>query len=368
MPAALRSSRRRSPSSPAIAPRPNSIPIVLASADLLNEAKATKKDKREKDDESMMMEVAAPGDINRRETPLMDTISLAAICGEHAWDTVCRYRRYIDGKYKFPREKPEMEREYTNHVIAVLLLGGLLHLSPLSGPAKIVDIGTGSGTWASDMSDHYGTADVTGVDKRYVNPPWTPPNIEFVKADVETPWLFPHQSVDMVHLRNMAFEIHNWGMVLSEAYKALRPGAWLEIQDFRYQYSCDDNTMPPRYGPTQMTTGLRAALASAGLNVDAIELTPSRLRRAGFVNMQHTVKKVPVGAWPRDRNLKRIGHFNANVIMDGLRDLVMDPFTMELGWASQEVELFLVRVRQDLRNVDIHAYVYFHTFSCQKPL
>lgn len=43
-----------------------------------------------------------------------------------------------------------------HHEMFIQLLGGELHLSPLTTPQKILDIGTGTGIWAIDMAYKYG--------------------------------------------------------------------------------------------------------------------------------------------------------------------------------------------------------------------
>ena len=53
-----------------------------------------------------------------------------------------------------------------HHEVFLMLLNGRLHLAPLDGPQRILDIGTGTGIWAIDMADKYPSAEVIGTDLR----------------------------------------------------------------------------------------------------------------------------------------------------------------------------------------------------------
>lgn len=50
-----------------------------------------------------------------------------------------------------------------------------LHRAPMIKnhlPARILDLGTGTGIWAIDMADKYPDAEVIGVDLSVIQPKW----------------------------------------------------------------------------------------------------------------------------------------------------------------------------------------------------
>lgn len=139
------------------------------------------------------------------------------------------------------------------------------------------------------------------------------------------------------------------------------------MPDFRWEYGCDDGTLRPDFTPPQMVANIRDGLATFGVDMHASAKNESRLREGGFVNVRHEIKKVPVGPWAKDPNLKMIGLYNRSVIYDGLQAITLGPFTRGLGWKPEEVEVFLVKVRKDLLDPSVHSYVYFHSLCAQKP-
>ena len=58
----------------------------------------------------------------------------------------------------------ELERLDLQHELYLALLDGRLYLAPIDDPQKILDIGTGTGVWATDMAERFPKAEVIGTD------------------------------------------------------------------------------------------------------------------------------------------------------------------------------------------------------------
>ncbi|KAF5487596.1 Secondary metabolism regulator LAE1 [Colletotrichum siamense] len=296
--------------------------------------------------------------------------SLSSSIRDFNFENRRRYHKYKEGQYHFPNDEPEQERENMKHHMIVALCDSKLHNAPINSPQKILDIGTGTGIWAIEMGETYPEADVEGIDLSPIQPQFVPPNVRFIVDDAEARWLYANDSVDYIHLRHMAPSIKDWPKLLSQAYRALKPGAWLEIQDIVPECKCDDGTMPQgqQYAPAKMMDLIKDGLAQFGVDLRAGKSHEGRIKAAGFQNLVHDTKKVPVGTWPKDSRLKSIGSYARAVIYDGLHGNTIGPFTRGLGWNPVEVEVFLVQCRKEMLDDSIHPYIFYHSYSAQKPL
>ncbi|KAF4624319.1 hypothetical protein G7Y89_g13853 [Cudoniella acicularis] len=93
-----------------------------------------------------------------------------------------------------------------------------LHFVPIgANPQNILDMGTGTGIWATDIGDQYSSANILGVDLSPIQPVWAPPNVRFMVDDVESPWLHPRSHFDYIHSRHIVMAIRDWPRLMRRA-------------------------------------------------------------------------------------------------------------------------------------------------------
>ncbi|EEH20462.2 hypothetical protein PABG_02721 [Paracoccidioides brasiliensis Pb03] len=301
------------------------------------------------------------------DSDLNASTSLASSAYNFPFENGRRFHKYHEGTYLFPNDEQEQECEDMKHSMIVNLCGGKLHYAPLENPQMILDIGTGTGVWAIDMGDEYPCANILGIDLSPIQPLWVPPNVRFMVDDAECAWLHPDNHFDFVHLRHLTSSIKDFPRLFKAAYDKLKPGGWIEIQDLYFQPQCDDGSLPADYILAKWLQLMEEGLAR--FNVDLLSPTkhPGYIRDAGFTNINERIFKVPIGTWPRDKKLKKIGRYNRCVINGGLQGMSMKTFTGALGWTLQEMEVFNVGVRKSVEDSSIHSYLPFHVVFAQKP-
>lgn len=102
---------------------------------------------------------------------------------------------------------------------------------------------------------------------------------------------------------------------------------------------------------------LRQACEIFGLPFQSIPALVDVMRDVGFVDIVSTKYKWPTNPWPKDPRHKLIGEWSLENMLAGVEAWYMRPFTGALGWKKEEVQVFMIDVRKDLKDRNIHAYI-----------
>ena len=154
----------------------------------------------------------------------------------------------------------------------------------------------------------------------------------------------------------------------------LKPGGYVEVQEFQYVAACDDDSCDRPYAWRDFLTYLEAGLAALGSELNGIQAVEEELLAVGFGDLRYQDLKCPVGPWPKKLRLQECGHMLRDVIMWGLVGLARRPFRDGLGWTNVQIEMFLVNVRKDLSREGanglpaFHSYFPFRSIFGRKPL
>jgi hypothetical protein len=65
----------------------------------------------------------------------------------------------------------------------------------------------------------------------------------------------------------------------------------------------------------------------------------------------------PIGSWPKGERMKTLGAWAKEDYLTGLQGLSMAVMTRGLGMTSQEVELLLMEVRENVNSRRLHAFI-----------
>ncbi|RSL70782.1 hypothetical protein CEP54_001646 [Fusarium duplospermum] len=276
------------------------------------------------------------------------------------------------------------------HHMWTLSQDGALHLAPLKDDIqKALDIGTGTGKCrhlmkcliaiiltssqvyglCDDFADEYPQCEVIGTDISPIQPGWVPPNCKFEIEDCNQEWTFDAESFDYVHFRYLIGCIPDWTALFKQAYRALKPGGWIESFEVSPTMVSDDNTVAPDSALAQWDKIFIEASKKIGnsFTVVADQVQKRAIEEAGFINIKEWNGKCPMSPWPKDPKLREIGRFGQ---VYGTQDPegFINFIAAFLGWTPEEIQLYLSRLRGELRNPKIHPYAFLKTVWAQKPL
>ncbi|XP_044716440.1 methyltransferase domain-containing protein [Hirsutella rhossiliensis] len=279
------------------------------------------------------------------------------------------YHAFRAGRYVLPNDEVENERLDLQHHLCTLTLGGKLFACP-AGKEKplqrVLDAGTGTGIWAMDFADEHPGSDVTGVDLSPIQPSFVPPNVSFYIDDLEDDWTFSYK-FDFIYARMLTASISDWPKFLQQGYENLNPGGWIELLDVHLQLKSDDGTIPKDCAVAKWGDYMLEAAAKLNRPLDSMTFYKQQLLDVGFTNVTQSLYKWPTNSWPKERKFKEIGIWTYENLGNGASGLSMALFTRALGWKSEEVEVFLVDVRKQMRDRSIHAYWPIYVVYAQKP-
>lgn len=131
--------------------------------------------------------------------------------------------------------------------------------------------------------------------------------------------------------------------------------------EFDVRVHSDDGSLKPDKVLADWGNNFIGCGERAGRPLTTQETMRGAIEKAGFIDVHECLYKVPMGPWPKDRVLKEVGLLNYHHWKSGLEGYAMwllTKFGAPSPWTKEEVEVYLARVRAELKDTKIHGYDY----------
>ncbi|CAI7637377.1 unnamed protein product [Penicillium pancosmium] len=216
------------------------------------------------------------------------------------------------------------------------------------------------GSSAKELEMAYGLSTVRGVD---IFPPpvtWMPPNCILEVDDVLREWTW-REPFDFIHLRIMlgAFTEKEWDIVYQKCFENLKPGGWIEQLELDAHLEADDESVPDDSMAASWGDATFGCAERSGRRIDTLNTMSSSIERAGFVDLNEKSSKWPIGAWPKDKQLKEAGLMNYHMWSAGLEGWgmwLLTKFGAPSPWPPEQVQTYVGKIRSELKDPRVHAY------------
>ncbi|KAI0780653.1 S-adenosyl-L-methionine-dependent methyltransferase [Trametes elegans] len=277
--------------------------------------------------------------------------------------------------YFLPADNEEHRRLDLQHQVITLALGGLCPapdlvrraLRPRPGKAPgILDVGTGSGSWAIDMAKLFPHCNVVGVD---LAPPRVdgdlPPNCRFEIDDANLGFSHYRGTFDLIHARSVSAGIRDYPQFLEELAQALRPGGVVIVGDGDMQLF-DEWQCPLAYveeGSPGFTWTHRVffaaynAMKNRGGSIDSPSMCPTWLRAIeSYTDVGWHKVFIPIGPWRQSADPKE------RIIAEMLREdcfryiAGLAPLLLSEGYLPESVEKMQREAAAELRELRARIY------------
>ncbi|KAL4733935.1 hypothetical protein BDV11DRAFT_70174 [Aspergillus similis] len=293
------------------------------------------------------------------------------IRNNHTWENGRRYHGY-KSEFPFPDDYEIKASIVWRHLTDRKPFVAPLDL-PLKKNTKILDVAARSGAWLYSLLDSddgtYAKARVTGLEPAWMvgdaGPAW------LLHHDLEGPWPFTaKEAFHLIHGEALGGLLKDWDGVYANVFKHLVPGGWVEIREHDLKFcprEGKEKEMEGKWDATKQWSELmNEAAQKFGKKINMGAKQKELMEKAGLVDVQEQVFKVPIREWKDDPTTK-IGRYYHRHWVFHIEGYSLRLFTKTLGWSKEDTDNLIKRVLQELDQEDLQLYSLFYLVIGRKP-
>lgn len=270
--------------------------------------------------------------------------------------------------YPLPVDTPEQQRLNVQHNALFHVLGAHYVgpvpelLMPESRRQKIVvDMCTGTGKWVMEMAEQYPHVRFYGFDIVPIATRYPLPNVTFELHDMGERTRYQGSSIDLVHARSVSMTVRDYGEIVREVSRILRPGGvfisgeWGRHPSFHPNYDSDPSLQTPSF--CRFFQILHGALAQRGILPVAGTVHTILQSTGGFSEITSQTHYFPIGPWSTDHIMQRIGKAFRTVLsryMESVRPVILGH-----GMNASDLDHLYADARSEILNTEGLVAVYY---------
>lgn len=163
---------------------------------------------------------------------------------------------------------------------------------------------------------------------------------------------------DFVHQRLLlaALQSSEWHKALSEMYRVLRPGGWIQLGEAGKWHAGPNDA--------RLASLIRALFVSRGLLLDVAVDLPKLVEEAGFQNIRVEKRLIPLGRWAGPQGRDASDNFLG--VFAGMKTPILRSGGFGMVSTEKEFDELIEAVRKEWDEYE-GAEIAFHILYAQKP-
>ncbi|KIW35826.1 hypothetical protein, variant [Exophiala oligosperma] len=253
--------------------------------------------------------------------------------------------------FPFPIDDRAKEDHDARHAVFKKILKNRNFCAPVSlEGADVLELYTRTGKLAMEIADENPACSVIGVDESQMQVELVPPNLRFEICEDDNSWTW-RRPFRFIIMRQHGVFVKDLPGLIRRCSEILEDGGWIEFQLLTLSHHSQSEQQVPTGEESKVRDihrYLSRGLAKLGLQLDIHDKLTQMLEEKSFHNLEHREFPVPLGRWPKDKELKDLGNLWLEVLHGELEALMLLPLSEGLKLDYQHIQLILKDIRNDL--------------------